>query len=711
MSSDAIPITDKSGFVVWFEDFLRQELASYPGRGITVARMVIAATITMILIMTFKVPGGALASLYAFFISRDSLSATLSSGLRVIVSYTIGVAFVLTGANLFADKPSTQLLWFSGSIFVVFFAFRTLRDYAVATGFAVLVVNTLPIWQMGGSAESRVENTLWQALAVAIGTGVTIAVEIIFRAFYAKDEVTQGIEERLTAVGRVLHAHSMGPDVPEEIQNNLARYTMVGVSGLRRVLARSSYEPQYRHQLTAVVALTGRLVDLSATAARIPYQLSDEDKTRVQELALQIDRIEQSLVSNRVPSLEIQPQHSPSAIPLLIEMERTAVLIPRVFAGSESINAYFPSVLDQEADASFFVDDAFRNPEHLRFAAQGCLAATFCYITYSILNWPGIATSVTTCVLTALSNVGTSRQKQVLRIAGATAGGLLFGMGSQVFILPSFDTITCFTVLFVVVTTIAAWFAASSQRLSYFGIQLALAYYLINLQEFAIQTSLTIARDRVVGILLGLSAMWFVFERLGIPRAAEQMVKSFVAALRSIASLMLQPANEHPEAAIKRVRALREQIYADFQAVNAQSDAVPFEFGHRREQGLGTRAMIRSWQPSLRALYLMETALLQHRLFDADKDFGPEFRQAESRFRQECADMLSRMADHLEGHPVKASNNFDVTLKDLNRTMTTSEVSLLVHERELRIVDLSAQIAKLASELSESVFGERIPFR
>jgi multidrug resistance protein MdtO len=161
MSSDAIPITDKSGFVVWFEDFLRQELARYPGRGITVARMVIAATITMILIMTFKVPGGALASLYAFFISRDSLSATLSSGLRVIVSYTIGVAFVLSGANLFADKPSTQLLWFSGSIFAVFFAFRTLRDYAVATGFAVLVVNTLPIWQMGGSAESRVENTLW----------------------------------------------------------------------------------------------------------------------------------------------------------------------------------------------------------------------------------------------------------------------------------------------------------------------------------------------------------------------------------------------------------------------------------------------------------------------------------------------------------------------------------------------------------------------
>jgi len=33
----------------------------------------------------------------------------------------------------------------------------------------------------------------------------------------------------------------------------------------------------------------------------------------------------------------------------------------------------------------------------------------------------------------------------------------------------------------------------------------ALAFYLINLQDFAAQTSLSIARDRVVGILLGLS--------------------------------------------------------------------------------------------------------------------------------------------------------------------------------------------------------------
>jgi multidrug resistance protein MdtO len=708
MSTSVSPAPERLSFISWFDDFLKQELSPYPGRSVTVARMVIAATITMILIMTFRVRGGALGVLYAFFISRDSLSATLASGLRVIVSYAVGVAFVLAGANLFADKPFTQLLWFSGSVFIVFFALRTLRDYAVATGIAVLVVNALPIWQMGGSAETRVEDTLWQALAVAIGTAVTIAVEIAFRALHARDEVAQGIDERLTAVSSLLHAHSRGPAVLQDIQNTLARYTIVGVSGLRRVLARSSYERLYRDQLTALVALTGRLVDLSATAARIPYQLSENDRTRVADLAARIDRMKQAISANQVPTVETSSDDTPSAIPLLVEMEKTVALIPRVFSGSESIDAYFPSVLDQESHSDFFVDDAFRNPEHLRFATKGCLAATLCYVTYSVLDWPGIATSVTTCVLTALSNVGTSRQKQVLRVAGATAGGLIFGIGSQVFILPNFDTITCFALLFAVVTAVAAWFATSSQRLSYFGIQLALAFYLITLQEFKIQTSLAIARDRVVGILLGLSAMWLVFERLGIPRAAEEMVKSFVANLRAIASLMLLPTQEQPEEEIKRVRVLREYIYANFQSVNAQSDAVPFEFGHRREQGMAARALVRSWQPSLRALYLMEAALLQHRIFDADKDFPKQFRAAERRFHEACADILNQMADHLEYLPCQATDELAAPLDELVLELATSENSSLLHARELGVVDLSKQIASLLSQMSKSISGAQM---
>ena len=77
-----------------------------------------------------------------------------------------------------------------------------------------------------------------------------------------------------------------------------------------------------------------------------------------------------------------------------------------------------------------------------------------CYIIYNSIDWPGISTAVTTCLLTALSTIGSSRQKQFLRFTGAIVGGFLSAWAAQIFILPYVDSIAGFTVLFVLVT---AW--------------------------------------------------------------------------------------------------------------------------------------------------------------------------------------------------------------------------------------------------------------
>src|SRR5262249_48970815 len=221
----------------------------------------------------------------------------------------------------------------------------------------------------------------------------------------------------------------------------------------------------------------------------------------------------------------------------------TVTLIPEAFAGSRSRVQHLPSPDDIPRPA-FFAPDALVNPEHFQFALKGCMAASACYVFYNAAAWPGISTSVTTCLLTALSTVGASHQKQILRITGAIAGGLFIGMGSQVFVLPSLDSIAGFTVLFVLVTALSAWIMTSSPRLSYFGLQMALAFYLINLQEFRIQTSLEVARDRVLGILLGLFMMWVVFDQLWAAPAAVEMKRTFISNLRLLAEFVRGPFSE-----------------------------------------------------------------------------------------------------------------------------------------------------------------------
>src|SRR4029077_16131581 len=213
-------------------------------------------------------------------------------------------------------------------------------------------------------------------------------------------------------------------------------------------------------------------------------------------------------------------------------------------------------------------------------ALKGCLAASICYVIYNAMAWPGISTSVTTCLLTALSTIGSSHQKQILRISGALVGGFVLGMGSQIFILPHIDSIGGFVLLFVAVTAVAAWFMTSSPRLSYFGIQIAVAFDLINLSEFRMQTSLEVARDRVVGILLGLFVMWLIFDQLwGVP-AARELKETFISNFRLRAQFRIEPDSKDLKVATARRFAMGETINTNLDKVRALADGVLLELGH-----------------------------------------------------------------------------------------------------------------------------------
>jgi multidrug resistance protein MdtO len=284
----------------------------------------------------------------------------------------------------------------------------------------------------------------------------------------------------------------------------------------------------------------------------------------------------------------------------------------------------------------------------MQFALKGCLAASLCYVVYNAVAWPGINTAVTTCLLTALSTIGSSRQKQILRFAGALVGGFLLGMGSQVFILPYLDSITGFTALFILVTVLASWFMTSSPRLSYFGMQVALAFYLINLQEFAIQTSLSIARDRVVGILFGLLMMWLVFDQLWSAPAAIEMKRTFIANLRLLGQLFREPIPSAER--ISRIYSLRETINANFDKVRNLADGVLFELGSgSRRQDLALRSQIRQWQPQLRLLFITRVASLKYRLQLPGFELPQSIAVAQRNFDNNCASALEAMAQQMEG--------------------------------------------------------------
>ena len=648
----------------WFREFIRWEVAPYPGRVNTVIRMTIAATLVMLIVVTFRIPNAFLAALFSILLARENLAATWRGGRMIVLGFVGASLYTLLGMMLFRGYPITHFFWVIGSLYLIFFVMRTTTNYAAALAFAIPIGVALPVWDRFLPSEAQVEGTLWPVLIIAVGAGVTVGTEALYRIFDRSDPLITSVDDLLLAVQQLAESLAAHHALPKSILARILQYDMIGTGRLRTMLQRQGVDPTHRAQRSALISLAGRLIGLAANLERSAPRPGDDDAIRLRALSERLGAIrtelrESGVISASPPVLEGQPS---SSFPMLQEMERTVALITEVLQRDEIVDG------SQHAPGRdwwrpLFLPDAFQNPEYLRFAFVGCLAATVCYVLYNALDWPGIITCVLTCIVTALSTIGTSLQAQFLRLAGFVVGGLVMGISAQILILPSIDSVFGFALFFAAGTAIAAWFATSSPRLSFFGVQMALAFYFVNLQDSQIQTDLTIARDKVIGVLLGILAMGFIFDRFGTKSDAEQLQKLLLRNVRMLAQLGVCPVVRDRAIAVSQISRLRSQINDNFASLESQTDAArfEFEFRHRREEDVAQCERIQRAQPALRSIYLLELSLLSHRgRREIDSELTQHQNQALDHFLNEYSDELTHIAAwiaHEEDAPARITED------------------------------------------------------
>ncbi len=650
----------------WMWTLLREELAPYPGRDFLVMRMTVAATIVMIVNMTFRIPFAAYGAIYALVLSRENPEASFKAVRTQVISYSLAVIDVLIGAVVFSSEPLLRVLWVAATLFVMFFSLSALSNYTAAARFGYLLVITIPLWDLQIPAELKVEDTLWAMGAISLATLMAAIFELFFHKLKPWDDLTVSIAERLEGVKAVLDSY-IDETQDEASKQRIQRLSMLGTSRMRRNIQRSGYSPQYAEKMGAVVAYVGRLVDIAANLTEFSPHIASEDSSRLRRLSQAIESNRDDLLNRRIPShVDLtDEENSSDTIPLLREMEITVSLIAEAFTGTRTLSAFAPSSAPAERAKTLFVPDAFSNPDHLHFGIKGGLAAFLCYLTYNLIAWPGISTAVTTCLLTALTTIGSSRQKQILRFGGALTGGGIAIM-AQVFILPSLDSIAGFTVLFVAVTIFGAWFATCGPRLSYFGVQIIVAFYLVNLGEFKFQTSLAVARDRVAGIMLGLLVMWLVFDQLWGSSAAVEMKRIFSSNIRLLAHLTKGPVSKDLRTAIEETYSLRETINANFDRVRQQGDGAMLEFGSSRERDVAMRAQLLQWQLQLQRIFIARIALLKYRLRLPGFELPAQIQAIQMECDDHQAATLEAIADRLEGKATLIEN-FDSSFQSMEQ--------------------------------------------
>jgi len=172
-----------------------------------------------------------------------------------------------------------------------------------------------------------------------------------------------------------------------------------------------------------------------------------------------------------------------------------------------------------KAKKGLFVPDAFTNPNHVRFGLKVALAAMSCYVLYMALDWPGIRTAFITCCFIALESTEATMRKAWLRLVGCAIGGSL-GFLAIMYLIPRMVSIVALVFLTAAGAALAAWVAAGSERISYAGLQIALAFFMCTFQGFAPDTDFNTIRNRVVGIVLGILVSSVVFQYLWPEREA-----------------------------------------------------------------------------------------------------------------------------------------------------------------------------------------------
>ncbi len=507
------------------------------------ARIAAGSTITVLIAMVFQIPQPTYMAYIGFLISKDEKSATVTAAFGGLAAATLAIFLVLGLELIDAAEPALRLPLMASATFAAMFTARTfaLGPISFLAGFVIVLLQTLV--DDVPTPEALTRATLWAWVVIFVPVAVTVIVNLLFgqgaRAF-----MDRGVRKVLRECETSLANNDFRASLPDWRAQLLPLLETAKQSTKKAA-------PTGRITQPAIRALLDTLVILEALPENLPDPLREELAGRLRACRIAIE-------SDLAPA--ISEYQSPSS-PLV---GASSPQIPAVVAARSLLSGllvaltradYRPDTTEpNRAPRRLFVADVFSNPAHWQFALKTTMAVMISYAIYTLLDWPGMRTAVVTCFFVALSSLGETVHKLLLRLSGAVIGGLIAGL-CIVFVLPHLTDIGQLGLLIFAVSVGAAWIATSSELLSYAGMQIAFAFFLGVLQGYAPATDLTVLRDRIAGILLGNIVITIVFS-LFWPQSARSGVRGAIAdALRAIGEVIRRPRNA-AEARLHTVQAL-----------------------------------------------------------------------------------------------------------------------------------------------------------
>ncbi|MFH0342861.1 MAG: FUSC family protein [Chromatiales bacterium] len=718
-----------------FFTFLRHELAPSPARWRATLRISAMCAVAIVLVMALHIPDGEFLLVTLFVVSQSDAWASLTKAWFRVIGTALGGAFAIFVLLACADKPWILFPFHAVVIAVALFLSRTTTvPYAFLLGgmtFFIVVPEFVP------SPTTGLERGLWRIFLTVVGVLLAVAAQFGLWPDGPEELLLTDLAARLRDVERTIDRLVAEATATATAANMQSPTALIATTGLARhldLLANAEAMDRWlRQRHTEQVKLITDLELLVIAALRLDRVIAEQESPvilpdwvcqRLRTIEAECTRLRHALEERRPPQAQTRVNTGKpieemttdtivlKLLPSIREMERTLTSMPRAmaFLGAQTeqpSTRVGPSAPAREPVAEqhlFTPDCTLANIEMIQFALKGALAVSICGLVIQAFDWPGLSTSLITCVVVAQPSFGAGLRKALLRLSGATVGGVA-SLLVIVVLMPNLESLPSFLVVMTGLFTVAAWLVTGSSRISYVGLQIAIPLCLVLIDSLEPTIDIGTARDRVLGVLLGIVvtgvvdlAMWPVFARSAVSH-------KLASVLRAIAERHRLIAQRNREQTRKKSFAIHRDLT---NTLSVQDDLLVETALFAPDPKAEYRSFLQLTN-HIQEVFLRSLTVGHHH-------FAMDWESLPQRARGQLHDLNEAVAHHLEAlaaqldgqHETTATFNGNARLSELSGDLSTQLQQNPIHTPALRQLqdhctlyrELLAALAGLEQELS-----------
>ncbi len=520
-----------------FLQFLRDELAPFPGRMNVTLRCVTSAAIVIVVSMTLQVPFLALSLLVTFFATQSNVVLTRITGILFLVGVTLALSSSILLLKFTFDYPLLRIIVASLIFFCCVYAMRVFQLGIVFFIGAIVIIYVQSFVDVTSNAEALIRAILWVWISVCYPIALTLIINTLLLPAEPRDQLRQMLVSKLAAVQARLEGLLDRASGTASITALDVERTTTSLQKLLRFTAmRGRRDDIAEARDLATVTTVSNLYIAASNLRQIPA-VSRIVEDRVTSLQEACGVLAGAIGKGDRYSMAREHRDAATGPTSAAEVPWGLVAMKRALQQLDAFGAAQGDAMHKSPRQSLLAPDAFSNPVYAEFALKTLLAVLVCYLFYNSTDWQGAHTVMLTCLIVAQPSLGASGRRSLLRFWGAAIGSLL-ALFEIVFILPNIDGIAALLVNVLPVLFLGAWVAAGSERISYAGAQIMFTFSLAFLEQFAPTFELTEIRDRMVGIFLGIAVATFVQLALWPEGEAALLRRRLSASLVSTARLL-----------------------------------------------------------------------------------------------------------------------------------------------------------------------------